>query len=171
MGGAHILTPLQRLYQEYCSNSGVLRDRLHHVYCEEIMHECPLDIGEIIGWDHNAFQHFVTKPRMGEVALRMWTRIQKCMPKEMLLVAMRKPGRLGQKTTTRCNTQRTKKTSGRHRTSPPMPMSADSLCTSCRTLRRTIGDPRRPFCSCRTGTWPSALTSSNGLPEKLSSPL
>ena len=61
--------------------SGVLfkftgvRDQLNHVYCEEIKHDCPVDIREIIGGHHNAAQHCVTKLSMCEVALRIWTEI------------------------------------------------------------------------------------------------
>ena len=60
------------------------------MYCEEIKHECPVDIRLIIGWDHNAVQHSITKLSMGQVGSRIWTEIQKGKPKgEMLLVAGR----------------------------------------------------------------------------------
>ena len=85
LGGAHILTALQRLYREDHSNSRVLPDWLNHVSCKEIKHECPIDITEIIRGHHNAVQHFVTKRSMGHVALRIWAVIQKGKPKEVLL--------------------------------------------------------------------------------------
>ena len=44
LGGAHILTTLQLLYREYCSNSRELVDWLNHVYSEEIKHQCPFAI-------------------------------------------------------------------------------------------------------------------------------
>ena len=56
------------------------------------------DIREIIGGDHNAVQHSVSKLSMGQVAARIWTEVQKGKAKEMLLVAVRKCGRLGEKT-------------------------------------------------------------------------
>ena len=43
-------------------------------------------------------QHSVTKLSMGQVAARIWTEVQKGKAKEMLLVALRKCGRLGEKT-------------------------------------------------------------------------
>jgi hypothetical protein len=98
LGGAHILTALQRLHREYCEKSRALPDWLQHVYCEEIRHDCPVDIREIIGGDHNAVQHSVSKLSMGQVAARIWTEVQKGKAKEMLLVALRKCGRLGEKT-------------------------------------------------------------------------
>ena len=67
-----------------------------------IKHECPVDIREIIRGDHNAVQHSVTKLSMGQVGARIWTKVQKAKPKEMLLVALRKCGRLGEKTTMVC---------------------------------------------------------------------
>ena len=39
LGGAHIVTALQRLHRECCANSRALPDWLQHVYCEEIKHE------------------------------------------------------------------------------------------------------------------------------------
>ena len=98
LGGAHILKALQRLHQEYCANSRALPDWLQHVYCEEIKHQCPVDIREIIGDDHNAVQHSVTKLSLGQVAARLWTEVQKGKAKEKLLVALRKCGRLDEKT-------------------------------------------------------------------------
>ena len=97
LAGAHILMALQRLHREYRANSRALPDWLQHVYCEEIKHECPADIREIIGGDHNAVQHSVSKLSMGQVAARIWTEVQKGKAKEMLLVALRKCGRLGEK--------------------------------------------------------------------------
>ena len=91
------MTALQRLHREYCANSRALPDWLQHVYCEEIGHDCPVDIREIIVGDHNAVQHSVTKLSMGQVAARIWTEVQKGKAKEMLLVALRKCGRLGEK--------------------------------------------------------------------------
>ena len=69
------------------------------MYHEEIKHECPVDIKEIIGGHHNAIQHSLTKLSMGQVTSRIWTEIQKGEPKQMLLVALRKAGRRGKKTT------------------------------------------------------------------------
>ena len=140
-GWSHILIAPQLLCREYCSNSRVLPEWLNHVYCEEIKYECPVDMREIIGGDHNVVQHSVRKLSMGQVAACIWTEIQKGKPKEMPLLALRKAGRLGVKTTLVCNTQCTKKTSGRHRTCPPKSLCADSLCTLCRTLCGRIGDP------------------------------
>ena len=68
LGGAHILTALQRLHREYCEKSRAPPYWLQHVYCEEIKHDCPVDIREIIGGDHNAVQHSVSKLSMGQVS-------------------------------------------------------------------------------------------------------
>ena len=114
------------------------------MYREEIKHGCPVDIREIIGRDHNAVQHSVTKLSMGQVAAHIWIEIQKGKPKEMLLVALPKAGRLGEKTTMVCNTQQAKKTSGRHRTCPPMSTCVDSVCTLCRTCVEELETPGDP---------------------------
>ena len=98
LGGSHILTALQGLHREYCANSRALPDWLQHVYREEIKHECPVDIEGIIGGDHNAVQHSVTKLSMGQVAARIWTEVHTGKAKVMLLVPLRKCGRLGEKT-------------------------------------------------------------------------
>ena len=92
------MTALQRLHREYCANSRALPDWLRHVYCEEIKHDCPVEIKEIIVGHHNAVQHSLTKLGMGQVAAQIWTDLQKGKAKEMLLVALRKCGRLGEKT-------------------------------------------------------------------------
>ena len=92
------MTALQRLHREYCANSRALPDWLQHVCCEEIKHEFPVDIRENIGGDHNAVQHSVTKQSLGQVASRIWTEVQKGKAKEVMLVALRKCGRLGEKT-------------------------------------------------------------------------
>ena len=79
-------------------NSRALPDWLQHFYCEQIKHECPVDIRGIIGGDHNPVQHSVTKLSMGHVAARSWNEVQKGKAKEMPLVALQNCGRLGEKT-------------------------------------------------------------------------
>ena len=98
-----MLTAVQCLSRDYCSNSRVLRDWFNHACCEEIKHECPVDIKEIIAGDHNAVQHSFMKLSMGQIVSRIWTEIQKGRRKEMLLVALRKAGNLREKTTMVCN--------------------------------------------------------------------
>ena len=122
---------LQCLYREYCSNSRVLRDELNEVRCEEVKHECPVDIKHIIKGDHNVVQHRLVKLSMGCIVSRIWTAIQKGKPKEFLCE------KLGEKTTMVCNTQRA---SRRRHTFPLISMCAEYLCSLCRTLRGNIGD-------------------------------
>ena len=86
------------------------------------------------------------------------------------MVALRKAGRLRQKTTMVCNTQRAKRTSRHHRFCPPISMCANSSCTLCATRCRRIGDPWWRCCICLMGAWPSTMTSSKRIMEKVLPP-
>ena len=90
-GGGAALLHFYQTFAWMCSNVGPQHDMPNQTSDFRLYtHSC--------GGDHNAVQHSVTKLSMGQVAARIWTEVQKGKAKEMLLVALRKCGRLGEKT-------------------------------------------------------------------------
>ena len=100
LGGAHVATTLQRIQKDYTRSQKALPDYLQFVYFEECLPDTPLEVRETLSGDHNAIQHSVTKLSLGQIAARIWLEVQQPgKPKDHLMIALRKAGRMTTKIT------------------------------------------------------------------------